>query len=93
MPATLSPAAATPWSDWKRHWRDNVSVGALAACLETGAFALFLYMFVQDYRLPTVTAIALLVFLAFHIGISALHAFILTHPKISASLAEARSAR
>jgi hypothetical protein len=55
-----------------------VSVGAVAAGLETGAFALFQYGFVQDfYRLSSLTATAQLVFLVprRHIGIIRIHAY------------------
>ncbi len=81
MQITTSTVSETPWCTWKRHWGDNFTTAALAACLEAGAFSLFLYMFSQDFhRLAAVAAVAVLAFLIFHVGISALHAYLVSRP-------------
>ncbi len=84
MQRTMPPNSDTPWSVWKRDWADNFKTAAVAACLEAWAFALFLYMFSQDgYRLLIVVAGGLAVFWLFHVGVSALHAHLLSHPRIA----------
>jgi hypothetical protein len=76
------------WSLWKANWKDVLATAAVAAGLEAGAFSIFLYMFVQDpNRLLPVVGASLLVFWFFHLGVSALHACLISHPALSSAAA------
>jgi hypothetical protein len=86
--STTSPFASdTPWSQWKRHYADNLTTATVAALLEAGSFLLFLYMFIQTpQRLFAVVGGALILFWLFNVGISALNAYLLSHPKIAPTM-------
>ena len=72
------------WPLWKASWRDVLTTAAVAAGLEGGGLALFLYMFFQNpTRVLPVVGVSLLVFLIFHVGVSALHAKLISHPAFS----------
>jgi hypothetical protein len=81
------------WSLWKANWRDVLATAAVAAGLEAGAFSLFLYMFIQDpNRVLPVVGGSLLIFLFFHVAVSALHAKLISHPTLSGAVAPIPSA-
>ena len=84
MPSTSPPLMHLTWSLWRVNWRDALATAAVAAGLEAGAFSLFLYMFIQDpNRLLPVVGGGLLIFWFCHVGISALHAYLISHPALS----------
>jgi hypothetical protein len=69
------------WPLWKAHWRTVLATATVAAALEASGLALFLYMFIQNpTRILPVVGASLLIFLCFHVGISALHAKLISHP-------------
>jgi len=76
MHSMSPPILNLPWSAWKASWRDVLATATVAAGLETGAFAVFLYMSsrirVDCYRS---WAASLLIFWFFHVGVSGLHAY------------------
>ena len=73
-----------PWSVWKINWEDILSTAAVTACLEAGAFAFILYLFVQDsHRLLTIVEAGIFAFWIFNVGVSALNAYLAGRPKIS----------
>jgi hypothetical protein len=76
------PILNLPWPLWKANWRDVLATATVAAVLGTGAFAVFMCMFVQDSNglLPLVGG-SLPVFWLFHVGVSALHAYLINHPE------------
>jgi hypothetical protein len=81
MPSISPPLLNLTWSLWKANWRDVLATAAVAAGLEAGAFSLFLYMFVQDpHRVLPVVGGSFLIFWFFHVGVSALHAHLISHP-------------
>ncbi len=81
------------WPLWKANWRVVLASAAVAAGLEAGAFSLFLCMFVQDpNRVLPVVGGSLLIFLFFHVGVSALHAKLISHPALSGDVAPIISA-
>ena len=81
--STTMPALMT-WPLWKANWREVLATAALAAGLEAGGLALFLYMFIQNpTRILPVACASLLVFLCFHVGVSALHAKLISHSDVS----------
>jgi len=81
---STAPLLNLSWSLWKANWKEVFATAAFAAGLEAGAFSLFLYMFLQDAnRLLPVVGGSLLVFWFFHVGISALHAYLISHPALS----------
>lgn len=84
MPS-ISPALMNlTWTLWKAHWRDVLATAVLCAVLEAGAFSLFLYMFIQNpNRVLPVVGGTFLILLFFHVGISALHAKLISHPTLS----------
>jgi hypothetical protein len=72
------------WPLWKANWRDVLATAALAAALEAGGLALFLYMFIQNpTKVLPVMGASLLAFWCFHVGVSALHAKLISHPAFS----------
>jgi hypothetical protein len=72
------------WPLWKANWKDVLATAAIAAGLDAGAFSLFLYMFFQDpHRLLPVVGGSLVVFWFFHVGVSALHAHLISHTALS----------
>jgi hypothetical protein len=94
MPSISPPLLNLSWSLWKANWKDVLATAAIAAGLEAGAFSLFLYMFVQDpNRLLPVVGGSLLVFWFFHVGVSALHAYLISHPVLSGVVAPIASAQ
>jgi hypothetical protein len=79
MLSTSPPILNLPWSLWKAKWRDVLATATVAAGLNTGAFAVFMYMFVQDpNQLLPIMGGSLLVFWFFHVGVSALHAYLIS---------------
>ena len=75
MRSISPPLMNLTWPLWKANWRDVLATAAVAAGLEAGAFCLFLYMFFQILsRVLPVVGGSLLIFLFFHVGVSALHA-------------------
>jgi len=88
MSSISPPLMNLSWSLWKANWKDVLATAAVAAGLEAGAFSIFLYMFVQDpNRLLPVVGASLLVFWFFHLGVSALHACLISHPALSSAAA------
>ena len=88
MPSISPPLMNLTWSLWKANWRDVLATAALSAGLEAGALSLFLYMFLQDpNRVLPVVGASLLIFLLFHVGVSALHAKLISHPALSGFVA------
>jgi hypothetical protein len=84
MTITMSSGSYTPWFIWKRNWVDNLTTAAAAACLEFGAFSLFVYMFVQDSYRPWILAtVGLPAFWVLHVSVFALNAYLLSHPMLS----------
>ena len=93
MRSISPPLMNLTWPLWKANWRDVLATAALSAGVEAGALCLFLYMFVQSPSrvLPGVGG-SLLIFLFFHVGISALHAKLISHPALSGVAAPITSA-
>lgn len=91
MHSTSPTILNLPWPLWKVNWRDVLATAAVAAGLETGAFAVFMVMFVQDLnQLLPILGASLLVFWLFHVGVSALHAYLIsrsTHLGVIAPIA------
>jgi hypothetical protein len=84
----MSPILNMTWSLWRAHWRDALATATVAAGLEAGAFAVFMYMFFQDpNRLLPIVGGSFLVFWLFHVGVSALHAYLISHPSLSSAIA------
>jgi hypothetical protein len=84
MSSISPPLMNLSWSLWKENWRDVLATAAFAAGLEAGTFSLFLYMFIQDpHRVLPVVGASLLIFWFFHVGVSALHAYLISHPAVS----------
>jgi len=82
------------WTRWKTNWRDVLATVTVAAGLETGAFAMFMYMFVQDpNQLLPIVGGSLLVFWFFHMGVSALHAYLISRPTPLGAIAPSASAK
>jgi hypothetical protein len=93
MPSNSPPLMNLNWSLWKANWQDVIATAVLCAGLEAGAFSLFLYMFIQNpSRVLPVVGGAFLIFLFFHVGISALHAKLISHPALSGVVAPIPSA-
>lgn len=93
MPRTSPPLMNLTWSLWKVNRTDVLATAAVAAGLEAGAFFLFLYMFIQDLnRVLPVVGGGLLIFWFFHVGISALHVCLISHPAFSEAVAPIASA-
>lgn len=90
MHSTSPPILNLPWPLWKANWKDVLATATVAAGLETGAFTVFMYMFVQDSsQLLPIVGGSLLVFWLFHVGVSALHAHLISRsnlPSVTASL-------
>ena len=85
MPSTSPPLMNLTWPLWKLNGSDVLATAAVAAGFEAGAFLLSLYMFIQDpNRVLPVVAGSFLIFWFFHVGISALHACLISHPALSA---------
>lgn len=94
MRSTSPPLMSLTWALWKANWRDVLATAALCAGLEAGAFSLFLYMFVQDpSRVLPIVGGSLLIFLLFHLGVSALHAKLISHPALSGAPSPIASAK
>jgi hypothetical protein len=82
------PILDLPWSLWQANWRDALATATVAAGLEAGAFAVFMYMFVQDpNQLLPIVGGSVLVFWFFHLGVFALHAYLVSHPTLSGAIA------
>ena len=87
MHSISPPLLNLTWSLWKANWRDVLETAAVAAGLEAGTFALSLYMFSQDpSRVLPVVGASLLIFLFFHVGVSALHAKLISSSPFGRSL-------
>src|ERR1700691_3054184 len=83
-----------PWTRWKTNWRDVLATATVAAGLEAGAFAMFMYMFVQDpNQLLPIVGGSLLVFWLFHLGVAALHAYLISRPTHSGAIAPSAAAK
>lgn len=94
LPSFSPPILNLPWTHWKADWRDVLATATVAAGLETGAFAVFMYMFVQDpNQLLPVVGGSLLVFWFFHVGVSALHAYLISRPTLSDAIAPIASTK
>ncbi len=88
MKSNSPPLLNLSWSSWKASWKDVLATAAIAAGLEAGAFSLFMFMFVQNpHRLLPVVGGCLLVFWCFHVCISALHAWLISHPALAHTVA------
>jgi hypothetical protein len=94
MRSISPPLMSLTWPLWKANCREVFATAALAAGLEAGALCLFLYMFIQvPSRLLPVVGGSFLIFLFFHVGVSALHAKLMSHPAFSDALAPIVSAQ
>jgi hypothetical protein len=94
MRSTSPPLMNLTWPLWKANWKEVVATLALAAALEAGALCMFLYMFIQvSNRILPVVGGAFLIFLLFHVGVSALHAKLISHPAFSKAFTPTASAR
>jgi hypothetical protein len=93
MRSTSPPLMTLTWPLWKANWRDVLETGALSAGLESGALSMFVYMFIHEPNrvLPVVSG-SFLVFWCFHVGISALHAKLVSHPGFSSRVTPIPSA-
>lgn len=88
MSNTSPPLMNMSWTLWKENWRDVLATAAVAAGLEACAFSLFLYMFFQHpHRVLPVVGGSLLIFWFFHVGVSALHACLISRPALSGTVA------
>jgi hypothetical protein len=88
MPGISPPLMNMTWSLWKASWKEVLETAAIAAGLEAGALSLFLYMFLQHpNRVLPVVGASLLIFFFFHVGVSALHAKLISHPALSGTVA------
>jgi hypothetical protein len=88
MLSVSSPILTLPWTHWKANCRDVLATATVAAGLETGAFAMFMYMFFQEpAQLLPIAGGSFLVFWFFHVGVSALHAYLTSHPTLSGAAA------
>jgi hypothetical protein len=88
------PILHLSWSLWKANWRDALATATVAAGLEAGAFAVFMYMFVQDpNQLLPIVGGSLLVFWIFHMGVSALHAYLISRSTSSGAITPIASAK
>jgi hypothetical protein len=78
MHSISPPIPNLTWTHSKTNWRDVLATATVAAGLETGAFAMFMYMFVQtpNQLLPIVGG-SFLAFWLFHVSICALHAYLI----------------
>lgn len=82
MTSTTQLDLQSPWSLWKSNWADNLCTASLVAALQSGAFLLFLYLFMQERRrLILMAGASLLVFWIINVGASALNASLLSHGK------------
>ncbi len=94
MHSTSPPILNLTWPLWKASWRDVLATATVAAGLATGAFAMFMYMFFQDpNQLLPIVGGSFLVFWLFHVGVSALHAYLISHPTVSSAIAPTASAK
>jgi hypothetical protein len=94
MRSTSPPLMSLTWPLWKENWRDVLATAALSASLEAGALCLFLYMFIQiPSRVLPIVGGSFRIFLFFHVGVSALHAKLITHPAFSDAFAQSASAQ
>jgi hypothetical protein len=74
----------TPWSMWKMNLLENLRIACIAASLEAFVFSLFLFLMVQDWHiLGAAAGGALVAFCFFNVGISALDAYLKSHPKFA----------
>jgi hypothetical protein len=88
MSSTSLPLMNLSWPLSRANWRYVLATAAVAAGFEAGTLSLFLYMFVQDaHRLLPVVGGSFLVFGFFHVGVSALHAYLISHPAHSSDVA------
>jgi hypothetical protein len=93
MPSISPPLMNLTWPLWKANWQDVLATATLCAGLEAGAFSLFLYMFILNpSRLLSVVGGTFLIFLFFHMGVSALHAKLISHPALAGVVAPIPSA-
>jgi hypothetical protein len=82
MTTTTPLALQSPWSLWKSKWAGNLWTAFVVAILQSGAFLLFLYLFMQEpSRLILMGGASLLVFWIINVGASALNASLLGHFK------------
>jgi hypothetical protein len=94
MRSTSPPLMSLTWPLWKANCRDVFATATLSAGLEAGALCLFLYMFIQaPSRVLPVVGGSFLIFLFFHVGVSALHAKLITHPAFSDAFTQSDSAQ
>jgi hypothetical protein len=88
MHSISPPIPNLPWTHWKTNCRDVLVTATVAAGLETSAFALFMFMFFQDpNQLLPIVGGSFLLFWFFFVGVSALHAYFMSHPTLSGAIA------
>jgi len=74
----------TPWSMWKAHWRENVWVATAAASMEAGAFFLFLCLMAHDSHLLSIAGLGTIsAFWLLNVAVSALNAYLKSHPQFA----------
>jgi hypothetical protein len=82
MSTTTPLDLQSPWSLWKSNWTDNLWTASVVAIMQSGAFLLFLYLFMQEpRRLILMGGASLFVFWIINVVASALNAYLLSHPK------------
>jgi hypothetical protein len=82
MTTTTPLDLKSPWSLWKSNWADNLWTASVVAIMQSGAFLLFFYLFIEEpRRLILMGGASLLVFWIFNVGASALNASLISHFK------------
>jgi hypothetical protein len=80
MTTTTPLDLQSPWSLWKSNWADNLWTASVVATMQSAAFLLFLYLFMQEpHRLILMGGASLLVFWIVNVGASALNASLISH--------------
>jgi hypothetical protein len=82
MTTTTQLDLQSPWSLWKSNWAGNLWTASMVATLQSGAFLLFLYLFMQEpRRLILMGGTSLLAFWIINVVASALNASLSSHSK------------
>ena len=89
MTTTTPLDLQSPWSLWKSNWADNLFTASVVAAMQSGTLLLFLYLFMQEpRRFVLVGGVSLLVFWIINVVASALNAYLISHPKYTATTFE-----
>lgn len=82
MTTTIPLDLQSPWSLWKSNWADNLWTASVVAIMQSGAFLLFFYLFMQEpRRLILMGGASLFVFWIFNVVVSALNASLTSNSK------------